>query len=180
MKKGIIVGVAVAAVICAAVLPRFMGNQQFAEAVALPVMETAYPRVGDIRLTTSLIGKVEPSDVVYIYPKAAGDVTAVNVKAGDIVTEGQVICTIDTKQVETAKSSMDAAALTLREAQDELASQQILYNSGGISVQAYEQYRNKADSARIQYEQAEFTYKTQLEYSQITAPISGLVEICDM
>ena len=39
MKKGIIVGVAVAAVICAAVLPRFMGNQQFAEAVALPVME---------------------------------------------------------------------------------------------------------------------------------------------
>ena len=180
MKKGIIVGVAVAAVICAAVLPRFMGNQQFAEAVALPVMETAYPRVGDIRLTTSLIGKVEPSDVVYIYPKAAGDVTAVNVKAGDIVTEGQVICTIDTKQVETAKSSMDAAALTLREAQDELARQQILYNSGGISVQAYEQYRNKADSARIQYEQAEFTYKTQLEYSQITAPISGLVEICDM
>ena len=160
MKKGIIVGVAVTAVICAAVLPRFMGNQQFAEAVALPLMETAYPQIGDIRLTTSLIGKVEPSDVVYIYPKAAGDVTAVNVKAGDVVTEGQVICTIDTKQVEMAKSSMDAAALTLREAQDELARQQILYNSGGISVQAYEQYRNKADSARIQYEQAEFTYKT--------------------
>ena len=117
MKKGIIVGVAVTAVICAAVLPRFMGNQQFAEAVALPLMETAYPQIGDIRLTTSLIGKVEPSDVVYIYPKAAGDVTAVNVTAGDVVTEGQVICTIDTKQVEMAKSSMDAAALTLREAQ---------------------------------------------------------------
>ena len=31
MKKGIIVGVAVTAVICAAVLPRFMGNQQFAK-----------------------------------------------------------------------------------------------------------------------------------------------------
>lgn len=180
MKKGVIVGVAAAVFICAVVIPRFMNKKQFAEAVALPVMETAYPQTGDIRLTTSLIGKVEPSDVVYIYPKAAGDVTSVNVKAGDVVTEGQVICTIDTKQVETAKSSMEAAALTLKEAQAELGRQQILYNSGGISEQAYEQYRNQVDSARIQYEQAEFTYKTQLEYSQITVPISGLVEICDM
>lgn len=180
MKKGIIITVAAVAVICAAVLPRFMNQKQFAKSVALPVMETASPKTGDIRLTTSLIGKVEPSDVVYIYPKAAGDITEVNVKAGDIVTEGQIICTIDTKQVETAKSTMDAAALSLREAQDELARQQILYSSGGISAQAYEQYRNQADSAKIQYEQAEFTYKTQLEYSQIKAPITGLVEICDM
>ncbi len=180
MKKSVIIAAAAVVVICAAVIPRLMNKKQFADAVALPVMETTYPRTGDIRLTTSLIGKIEPSDVVYIYPKAAGDVTAVNVKAGDMVTEGQVICTIDTKQVETAKSSLDAAALTLKESQDELARQQILYSSGGISSQAYEQYRNKADSAKIQYDQAEYTYKTQLEYSQITAPISGLVEICDM
>lgn len=50
-----------------------------------------------------MIGKIEPSDVVYIYPKAAGDVTEVNVKAGDVVTKGQVLCNIDTKQVESAK-----------------------------------------------------------------------------
>ena len=43
MKKGVIVGVAAAVVICAAVIPRFMNNKQFAEAVALPVMETASP-----------------------------------------------------------------------------------------------------------------------------------------
>ena len=41
MKKGVIVGVAAAVVICAAVIPRFMNNKQFAEAEALPVMETA-------------------------------------------------------------------------------------------------------------------------------------------
>ena len=57
-------------------------------------MEAEQPVMGDIRLTTSLIGKIEPSDVVYIYPKASGDVTAVNVKAGDIVAQGQVILSL--------------------------------------------------------------------------------------
>lgn len=180
MKKRIIVSAAVAAVLCAMVLPRFMNRGQFAQGVELPLVETALPVTGDIRLTTGLIGKVEPSDVVYIYPKASGDVTAVNVKAGDVVTQGQEICAIDTKQVETAKTNMDSAALALKEAQDELARQQILFASEGISRQAYEQYQNKVSSAKLQYEQAEYTYKTQLEYSRITAPISGLVELCDM
>lgn len=180
MKKRIIILVIVVAAICAIVIPRIMNKEQFAQAVALPLMETTAAEVGDIRLTTSLIGKVEPSDVVYIYPKASGDVTSVNIKAGDFVTEGQVICTIDTKQVESAKSNLDSAALALREAQDELGRQQILYASDGISRQAYEQYQNQLDSAKIKYEQAEYSYKTQLEYSQITAPISGMVEICDM
>lgn len=84
-------------------------------------MDAEKPETGDIRLTTSVIGKIEPSDVVYIYPKAAGDVTEVNVKAGDIVTKGQVLCNIDTKQVESAKNTMDSAALTLRQAQEELS-----------------------------------------------------------
>ena len=118
--------------------------------------------------------------MVYIYPKASGDVTEVNVKAGDIVTQGQVICTIDTKQVETAKTSMDEAALALRQAQNELSRQQILYNGGGISIQEYQQYQDNVESAQLQYDQAKYTYETQLEYSQITAPMDGLVEICDM
>ena len=46
--------------------------------------------MGDILLTTDLVGTIEPADIVYIYPKAGGDVTAVNVKAGDVVAAGQV------------------------------------------------------------------------------------------
>ena len=180
MKKKIITGAVVVVVLCAVLIPRLLGNKQFAQAVSPPVMEAEQPVMGDIRLTTSLIGKIEPSDVVYIYPKASGDVTAVNVKAGDIVAQGQVICTIDTKQVETAKSSMDSAGLSLKQAREELARQQILYSSGGISDQEYEQYRDNVTRAEISYNQAKYSYETQMEYSQITAPIDGLVEICDM
>ena len=171
MKKKIITGAVVVVVLCAVLIPRLLGNKQFAQAVSPPVMEAEQPVMGDIRLTTSLIGKIEPSDVVYIYPKASGDVTAVNVKAGDIVAQGQVICTIDTKQVETAKSSMDSAGLSLKQAREELARQQILYSSGGISDQEYEQYRDNVTSAEISYNQAKYSYETQMEDSQITAPI---------
>ena len=81
--------------------------------------------------------------MVYIYTKAAGDVTEVTVKAGDIVTKGQVLCNIETKQVESAKNTRDSAALTLRQAQEELSRQQLLYAGGGLSDQQYSQYQNE-------------------------------------
>ncbi len=178
-KKIIIAGICIVA-LCAVIVPKFTKPKQFAQAVALPVMDAQTPQTGDIRLTTSVIGKIEPSDVVYIYPKAAGDVTEVNVKAGDVVAKGQVLCNIDTKQVESAKNTMDSAALTLRQAQEELSRQQLLYAGGGLSEQQYSQYQDAVSSAQINYDQAKYNYETQLEYSQITAPIEGLVEICNV
>lgn len=180
MKKNIVIAGICVIALCAVIIPKFTKPKQFAQAVALPVMEAQNPQTGDIRLTTSVIGKIEPSDVVYIYPKAAGDVTAVNVKAGDVVTKGQVLCTIDTKQVESAKNTMDSAALALRQAQEELSRQQLLYAGGGLSEQQYSQYQNAVSSAQLSYDQAKYNYETQLEYSQITAPIEGLVEICNV
>ena len=52
-------------------------------------------------------------------------------KAGDVVEAGTVLCTIDTKQVDTSKNAMDAAAVNMRQAKEELQRQSILYNGGG-------------------------------------------------
>lgn len=145
-----------------------------------PVVKTMEPYTGNISLTTGLTGTIEPSDVVHIYAKAGGDVTAVMVKAGDTVTQGQVLCEIDTEQVESAKNSMDAAALSMTEAQNTLNRMQILYASGDLSAQEYEQYANAAESSRLQYESAKLSYDRAVEYSTITAPISGKVESCDV
>lgn len=180
MVKRIIAGVVIAGALCAVLIPRFTRKPQFAQAVSLPVVEVETPVTGDIRLTTAVIGTVEPSDVVYIYPKAGGDVTAVNVKAGEVVKAGDVICTIDTKQVTNAKNSLDSATVSRRQANEELQRQKVLYDGGGLSEQAYAQYKNQAENAEIQYRQAKYNYETQLSYSEITAPIEGLVEICDV
>lgn len=189
-KKAIIIGAAVlVAVAAAAVL--FLGGKNKAGgqggrprggamSANVPVVRAVNPATGDIRLTTGLTGTVEPADVVYVYAKASGDVTAVMVKAGDTVTAGQVLCEIDTKQVETAKNSLDSAEVSLSEAQSNLSRMQILYASGDLSAQDYEQYNNKVKSARLQYESAKLAYDRQVEYSTVTAPIGGRVESCDI
>lgn len=59
-------------------------------------------------------------------------------KAGDTVQAGQLLCTIDTEQVDSAKNSMDAAAISLSEAQSTLSRMQLLYQGGDISDQEWE------------------------------------------
>ncbi|WP_251494700.1 efflux RND transporter periplasmic adaptor subunit [Otoolea muris] len=138
------------------------------------------PQPGTIERTTSLSGTVEPSDVVYVYAKAGGDVTAVMVKAGDTVAAGQLLCTIDTDQVESARNSMDSAAVSLSEAQSTLSRMQLLYQGGDISDQEWEQYQNRVKTAKLQYDAAKLNYDRQVEYSSVTAPIGGRIETCDI
>lgn len=174
------IGAIMAAGLAGLFVYRFLQPEEFAQAVPPPMVETEKPQIGDISLTTSLLGKVEPSDVVYLYPKASGDVTEITIKAGDMVNQGDIICRIDTKQVETAKNNLEVAALHLSQAQTEFNRQSVLYQTGDISQQAYEQFRDNVSNAGLQYDQAKFAYETQVSYSKITAPISGQVESCDI
>ena len=48
--------------------------------------------------------------------------------------------------METAKNSMDAASVSLSEAQSNLKRMQILYSGGDLSEQEYEQYVNAVKS----------------------------------
>ena len=118
--------------------------------------------------------------MVYIYPKMAGEVTEVFVKAGDVVEEGQPICTIDTKQVDAARLSLESATQALQDAQTNLARQQALFQAGDIASAMLEQAQTAAKNAQIQYDSAKLNYDHQMEYANITATISGKVEICDI
>lgn len=180
MMKKILIGVVVIGAACAIIIPRALRKEPFAEAVADPVVEITKPEIRDISLETALVGKVEPEDVVYVYPKASGEVTEVRIKAGELVEEGELLCVVDTKQVEGAKSSLDSASLALSQAKEELSRQTILYQGGGISEQAYKQYQDNVTSAQIAYDNAKTNYDNQVSYSQITAPISGIVELCNI
>lgn len=190
-KKKIIIGAAVLVLAAGALVLVKGGGKQaggmggpggmggMAQAAAT-VVRAAEPTTGDLSLTTGLTGTVEAADVIYIYAKASGDVTAVYVKAGDMVEQGQVLCEIDTEQVESAKNQMDSAKLKLDEAQSTLNRMQILYAGGDLSEQEYEQYTNSVKSAQLSYESAKLSYDRQVEYSTITAPISGRIETFDV
>ena len=180
MKKGIIAGCVVIVALGAVIVPKVLTKKTFAEAVADPIVEVTAPQRRDITLTTGLVGNVEPEDVIYVYPKASGDVTEVNIQAGDTVQAGQQLCIVDTRQIDSAKSSLDSARLALTQAQEELSRQAVLYSGGGISEQAYRQYQDGVKSAQINYDNAKVNYDNQVSYSRITAPISGVVEVCNI
>ncbi|NBH32869.1 efflux RND transporter periplasmic adaptor subunit [Clostridiaceae bacterium] len=151
-----------------------------AQEASVTVVKAASPVTGNISLSTELTGTVEAADVVYVYAKAAGDVTAVHVKAGDIVTPGQVLCEIDTEQVDSARNSMESSQVNLAQAESNLSRMQVLYQGGDLSQQEYEQYTNAVKTARLQYESARMAYNRQVEYSTVTAPIGGRIETCDV
>lgn len=176
MKKGVIIAGVVVVAAAAVVLPRVLKPKNKEVEAPIPVVEVQKPEPGTIELFRDLVGTVEPSDVVYIYPKAAGEITEVFVKTGDMVEEGQALCTIDTKQVEAARLSMEAAKTALDNINSTLARQQALYAAGDVASAAFEQVQTQAKSAQIQYEQAKLNYDYQLEFSNITATIAGKLE----
>ena len=148
MKKKVVIAGVVVAVIAVAAGISAMRKKPVEEEALIPVVNVENPQMGSIELYRSLVGKVEPSDVVYIYPKAAGEITDVFVKAGDMVQEGQPICKIDTKQVEAARLQMESA--------------------------------QQAKNAQIAYDSAKLNYDYQVEFANVTAPISGKVETCNI
>ena len=149
------------------------GGQQ---EVSYTVVKTEKPHYGDVSVSSSLTGTVEASDVVHIYAKASGDVTEVNVIAGQAVEAGDVLMTINTEQVESAQNQMDSAKVNLDSASSTLNRMQILYNGGDITAQEFEQYQDQYKSAKLSYESAKINYDKQVSYSTIKAPISGTVE----
>lgn len=182
MKKKIKVWIAVAVVaviIVACSVARF-GKKEVQDVAATPVVTVTKPEIRTIELTSELIGTVEPDNIVYVNPKAGGEVTGISIKAGDRVQAGDLLCTIDTKQVESTRLAMEAARVSMNTAQDALNRLQILYASGDISEQEFTQTRNSAEAARLQFESAQEAYRIQSENANITAPISGVIESCDV
>lgn len=173
---GAVVVVAAGAAAVSGLKPKNTEN----ETVAPPAVRVENPSNGTIELFRSLIGTVEPADQVYVIPKAAGEITAVYVNPGDYVEEGQLLCEIDTKQVDGAKLQLESAEIQLKDAQTNLERMKVLYASGDISSQSYEQVESAAKGAQIAYDSAKLAYDNQVEFSSITATIAGKIESSSM
>lgn len=164
----------------AVTVPKFLQQDEEVVVAVTPVVEIENPITDTLQVENSLMGLIEPSDLFYVTPKMAGEVTDVLAELGDNVTEGQVLAKVDTKQVDAARINMDTARVSLQDAQTNLQRMQTLYESGDISAQSFEQIQSSAQMAQLQYEAAKLAYDTQVEYSQITAPISGKIEKKDV
>lgn len=171
---GLVLIVAAAAGI---VVPRIAGaNKEEIVAEIPPVVTAENPAIRSIELNSELIGTIEPDSIVYVTPLGSGEVTSVGVQTGDMVAAGQLLCVIDTKQVESSKITAETARVSYEDAKQNLDRYSVLHAAGDMADADYQSLVDKVELARLQYENAKNAYNIQLESSQVTAPIAGRVE----
>ncbi|WP_313580292.1 efflux RND transporter periplasmic adaptor subunit [Lacrimispora sp.] len=177
-KVFIIAGaIVIIAALAGLIIPKVLGgNKEEFVADVPPVVTVENPKIRSIELTSDLIGTIEPSSIVRITPLGAGEVTAVNVQTGDMVTAGQLLCVIDTKQVESSRIMVETARITYEDARKNLDRMSVLYAAGDVAEADYQSLKDNVEMARLQYENAKIAYNIQMESSQVTASIGGKVE----
>ena len=177
MKKAgkVIVFLVVAALLVLAVM-RFMKKAEVAEEETRPTVAVGAPEIRDIINMTTAIGTIEPQEEVAVMPKMAGEITAVNFAVGDTVEEGQVLLTIHSDALDSLRIQVDSAKIAMNDAQTALSRTQALFSTGAVSQQQLESAQSAAKSTKLAYENAQTQLNLQTGYTEVKAPIGGVVE----
>ena len=152
-----------------------MGGQSYVRTLTL--------QKGTLDASISASGTVESSDVSNVTTELKYTVKSVNVQVGDTVNEGDVICTLDTEDLEKSIAKMkeslaEAKEKALKNYQNAQKSLSDAEKSVTEAYDAKEDKRSARDSAKSAYESAEAQVKSyQSAYdSANTALLSALGE----
>lgn len=104
--------------------------------------EIVSPTLGDIERSTILTGTIEPRDEIEIKPQVSGIISEINVEAGDMVKEGDVVARIkiipDEGQLSSALSRIETAKINLEDACVKHERNTLLLEKKVISREEYE------------------------------------------
>ena len=151
--------------------------------------ELVSPTQGDIQRTTVLTGTIEPRDKIEIKPQVSGIISEINVEAGDVVREGDIIAKIkiipDEGQLASAQSRVRLAELAYANAEATYNRTKTLYEKKFESRENFEKDELALNNAREELEAARdnlsivkdgiSTNNAEGSNTLVKATISGLV-----
>lgn len=151
--------------------------------------EIVTPATGNIERSTVLTGKIEPRDEIEIKPQVSGIISEINVEAGDMVKEGDVVARIkiipDESQLSSALSRIENAKISLADAQHKHDRNSLLYSKKVVSREEFETTETTLAQAKAELNAALDAYsivkegvsKTNAKESNtlVRATITGLV-----
>ncbi|MAI89949.1 efflux RND transporter periplasmic adaptor subunit [Ponticaulis sp.] len=164
------------------------------------VYETANVTRGDLEISISSAGTVQPDETVEVGAQVSGLLEELLVEEGDLVEEGQLLAQIDATIAETSVESQRAQLRSLnasrrqQEASLDLARSEanraeLLFEADAISRADYEsaQANLAVEEAQLESIDAQIAQQNsslqadlaELEYTRIYAPISGTVVSVD-
>ena len=115
-----------------------------------------------------LPGRIEPFMRALLPTDKPGRVISIQSDRGDVVTNGQVLLTLDAR---LWQSMLDAADIELREAEKELVRWNDLEAAGAVSSSDMDQIRTRVDRARIQHREA----ATHVAQCSVISPTNGII-----
>ncbi len=183
MKKWIIIAV----VLIAALIfgyPRLFKSKKENSKNSFTFANQEVVKRGDLLVSVSATGKIEPIKTVELRSKASGEIIKMYVEEGDFVKKDQVICELEQttaqNDYEQAKADLDVAKVNLDIAEKELGRQEGLYSQKLISDQELENTRLQHEQAKSQLIRAEAalsTAKEKLDDTVVRSPMDGVVII---
>lgn len=145
-------------------------------------IETAKVERRDITVNAEATGTVEPIDIVEVKSKASGQVTSMPVDVGSMVTAGQLLVQIDTRDVKNnydqtvaalraAQAKLDVSAAQKKRADELFAQEVITAQEHETAVLDYANSQASVVKARTDADLA----RQRLEDATVRAPIAGTI-----
>jgi len=137
------------------------------EAIAIPV-EVGSPVRGDIVAVYSGTAPIEALAEAEVIAKVAGEVREINVEEGDIVKQGQVLAKLDGDRLRLELNQSEA---NLHKLQRDYERNVELKEKSLISSGEFDKIKYDLEALQASFNLA----KLELDYTQIRAPIDGVV-----
>ena len=146
---------------------RFADKDEEEESPPIPV-ETELPVRGDVVAVYSGTAPIEAFAEADVIAKVAGEVRQVLVEEGDDVKEGQILARLDGDRL---RLELKESQARLRKLQRDFERNKNLKEKSLISEGDFEKIQYELEALQAAYNLA----KLELDYTQIRAPISGVV-----
>lgn len=200
MRRKIIFVVIVVVLVVGAVLTIKNKQRKIAN---LPKPQAPVPSVqvspvtqGTLEVTTHYLASIEPFTRSDLSARISGNILTITKREGDRVRQGELLVTIDDRELQDRAVAVNADLLATRQrlagAQSAYATQksvygrdEVLYKAGAISKEALERSRAALDGAKSVVDAYDESLKglamntkvarTQAGYASITAPFSGVI-----
>lgn len=200
MKKKVILLIVTLLIVIAAVL--FLKNKE-KKLANLPKPQTPPPTVqvapvteGALEVSSHYLATIEPFNKSDLSPRITGAILSIKKREGDLVRKGELLVTIDDRELQDRSVAVNAEVLATRQrlagANSAYTTQksvygrdEALFKAGAISKEALERSRATLDGAKANVDAYQESLKgqamntnvarTQTGYARMIAPFSGVV-----
>jgi membrane fusion protein, multidrug efflux system len=180
MRKMQAVGLAILAAVSAGCSSSAESKSPKAAApVEVSVAEVICKQLGD---SDEFTGRLEAVNAVEVRPRISGYLQSVHFKEGAVVRQGDLLFQIDARpfqaEVDRLKGELSQAKAQVSRAQSDFQRAERLHNNDGMSAEEYDRraaVRNEAEARIASTEAALRGAQLNLEFTRVTAPITGRV-----